>query len=108
MADLYKKMLDGAFDEYYERFRLLNALSRENAVTKAELFPDGQNLIDPDRMHKMLSAGIVKREGLDRYWLDEERANDSKGILKQRLLVLALGLILGLALGILKRMGIID
>ena len=108
MADLYKKMLDDAFENYYARFRLLNALSKENAVTKDELFPDGQNLIDPDRMHKMLSTGIVKREGLDRYWLDEERARDSKGILKQRLLVLVLGLILGVTLGILKRMGIID
>ena len=108
MADLYKKMLDDTFTKYYERFRELNALSKENAVTKAELFPDGQNLLDPDRMHKMLSAGIVKRVGFNRYWLDENRANDSKGILKQRLLIVVLGLILGLVLVALEKMGIIN
>ena len=108
MADLYKKMLDDTFTKYYERFRELNALSKENAVTKAELFPDGQNLLDPDRMHKMLSAGIVKRVGFNRYWLDENRANDSKGILKQRLLIVVLGLIFGLILVALEKMGIIN
>ena len=108
MADMYKNMLDGAFSKYYERFRELNALSKETAVTKEELFPDGQNLLDPDRMHKMLSAGIVKRVGFNRYWLDENRANDSKGILKQRLLIIVFGVIFGLVLVALEKMGIIN
>ena len=108
MADLYKKMLDDTFSKYYERFRALNAISKENAVTKAELFPDGQNLLEPDRMHKMLSAGIVKRVGFNRYWLDENRANDSKGILKQRLLIIVFGVIFGLVLVALEKMGIIN
>ena len=68
----YKDMLDSAFTEYYERFRKLNALSKENAVTRAELFPDGETMIDADRMHKMLSMDIVKRVGVNRYWLDEK------------------------------------
>ena len=108
MADSYKNMLDSAFSQYYDRFRELNALSKETAVTKAELFPDGQNLIDPDRMHKMLSMGIVKRAGLNRYWLDEKRANDGKGILKQRIWMLVIAFILGIILGLLKRNGIIN
>lgn len=108
MADMYKNMLDGAFSKYYERFRELNALSKETAVTKEELFPDGQNLLDPDRMHKMLSMGIVKRVGLNRYWLDEKRANDGKGVLKQRIWILVIALILGTVLGVLKRKGIIS
>ena len=108
MADGYKKMMDSTFQKYYKRFRELNALSKEYAVTIEELFPDEKPLLCKDRMHKMLSSGIVKREGLNRYWLDEERANDSKGVLKQRLLVLVLGLGIALILIILDKCGILN
>lgn len=104
----YQDMLDGAFTAYYDRFRQLRALSKENAVTTGELFPDGETMIDRDRMHKMLSMDIVKRVGLDRYWLDEKRAADGKGVLKQRILMIVIAVILGLALGILNRMGILN
>ena len=80
----YKDMLDSAFSTYYDRFRKLRALSEETAVTREELFPDGESMIDRDRMHKMLSMAIVKRVDADRYWLDEKRAADGKGVLKQR------------------------
>ena len=104
----YKDMLDKAFTEYYDRFRELNALSKENAVTRAELFPDGETRIDADRMHKMLSMEIVKRVGMNRYWLDEKRAADGNGVLKQRIIMIVIAVILGLALGILSRMGILN
>ena len=104
----YKDMLDSAFTEYYERFRKLNALSKENAVTRAELFPDGETMIDADRMHKMLSMDIVKRAGVNRYWLDEKRAADGNGVLKQRIIMIVIAVIIGLAIGILKRMGILS
>lgn len=103
----YKDMLDSAFSSYYARFRELRALDKENAVTLEELFPDGQTMIDRDRMHKMLSMDIVKRVGLNRYWLDEKRAADGNGVLKQRILILVIALILGTALGILGRMGLL-
>ena len=67
----YQDMLDSAFTAYYDRFRELRALSKENAVTIGQLLPDGETMIDRDRMHKMLSMDIVKRVGMDRYWLDE-------------------------------------
>ena len=51
----YKDMLDSTFSAYYDRFRDLRALSKEDAVTLEELFPDGETMIDRDRMHKMLS-----------------------------------------------------
>ena len=103
----YKDMLDSAFSSYYARFRELRALDKENAVTLEELFPDGQTMIDRDRKHKMLSMDIVKRVGLNRYWLDEKRAADGNGVLKQRILILVIALILGTALGILGRMGLL-
>ena len=103
----YKDMLDRAFSVYYDRFRELKAVDKENAVTLEELFPDGQSMIDRDRMHKMLSMDIVKRVGLNRYWLDEKRAADGNGVLKQRILILVVALILGTALGILGRMGLL-
>ena len=108
MAKQYQKMLDGAFGEYYERFRALNALSADTAVTRAELFPNGESLTDRDRMHKMLSMEIVKRAGAGCYWLDESRAANGNGVLKQRLIIIAIALVLGLALGILRRMGILN
>lgn len=103
----YKDMLDSAFAAYYDRFRKLNALSKENAVTRDELFPDGESMIDTDRMHKMLSMDIVKRVGMNRYWLDKKRAADGNGVLKQRIIIIVIALILGLTIGILRRMGIL-
>ena len=102
----YKDMLDSAFSEYYARFRALNALSKETSVTLEELFPEGQSIMDRDRMHKMLSMDIVKRDGLNGYWLDEKRAADGKGVLKQRILMLIIAIIFGVVLGILKRKGL--
>ena len=103
----YKDMLDSAFSSYYARFRELRALDKENAVTLEELFPDGQTMIDRDRMHKMLSMDIVKRVGLNRYWLNEKRAADGKAVLRQRIILVVVAVILGVALGVLSRMGIL-
>ena len=103
----YKDMLDKAFVSYYERFQKLKALDKENAATLEELFPDGQTMVDRDRMHQMLSMGIVKRVGMNRYWLDEKRAADGNGVLKQRILIIVIAVIFGVAIGILKRQGII-
>ncbi|MBQ2996027.1 MAG: hypothetical protein IJE22_02170 [Oscillibacter sp.] len=108
MAKNYKELLDGAFVEYYDRFRELNALSKENAVTRAELFPNGESFIDRDRMHKMLSMEIVKRVGINRYWLDEKRAADGNGVLKQRIILVVIALVLGVTMGMLNRMGILN
>ena len=107
MAKGYQAMMDSAFSEYYERFRTLNALSKETAVTREELFPNGESMIDRDRMHQMLSMEVVKRAGMNRYWLDEKRAADGNGVLKQRIIIIIIAVILGLTIGILKRMGII-
>lgn len=107
MANGYKKMLDQAFETYYERFRELNALSKEHAVTREQLFPNGESILDADRMHKMLSMEIVKRVGMNRYWLDEKRAADGKGVLLQRIGIIVIAVVLGVTLGILRRMGII-
>lgn len=104
----YQQMLDSAFEKYYTRFRELRATSEENAVTREELFPEGESVIDRDRMHKMLSMNIVRRVGLNRYWLDEKRASDGKGVLKQRIIMIVIAIILGLTIGILSRMGILN
>lgn len=104
----YQQMLDSAFEKYYTRFRELRAISKENAVTREELFPEGESVIDRDRMHKMLSMNIVRRVGLNRYWLDEKRASDGKGVLKQRIIMIVIAIILGLTIGILSRMGILN
>ena len=103
----YKNMLDSAFSAYYDRFRELRALSKENAVTLEELFPDGETMIDRDKMHKMLSMEIVKRAGMNRYWLYEKRAADGNGVLKQRIIMIVIAVILGVAIGLLKRQGIL-
>ena len=103
----YKDMLDSAFSSYYARFRELRALDKESAVTLEELFPDGQSMLDRDRMHKMLSMDIVKRVGLNRYWLDEKRAADGNGVLKQRILIIVIAAIIGVVIGILKIRGIL-
>lgn len=104
----YQKMLDSAFTAYYDRFRQLRALSRENAVTIDELFPDGETIVDQKRMHKMLSMDIVRRVGMNRYWLDEKRAADGKGVWKQRIIMIVIAVILGFALGVLHGMGILN
>ena len=104
----YQDMLDSAFTAYYDRFRQLRALSKDTAVTIDELFPEGESMLDRDRMHKMLSMDIVRRVGTDRYWLDEKRAADGQGVLKQRIIMIVVAVILGLALGILNRMGILN
>lgn len=103
----YKDMLDSAFSSYYDRFRELKALDPENAVTLEELFPEGQSVIDRDRMHKMLSMEIVKRVGINRYWLDEKRAADGNGVLKQRIIMIVIAVVIGVVVGILKRKGIL-
>lgn len=108
MSEKYQKMMDNTFREYYERFRKLGALEKEKAVTPEELFPNGRPFLFEDKMHKLLSMGIVKRIGLNRYWLDEKRASDSKGVLKQRLLVLAAGILLAVVLIVLDSFGIIS
>ena len=104
----YQQMLDSAFEKYYARFRELRAVSEENAVSREELFPEGESMIDRDRMHKMLSMNIVRRVGLNRYWLDEKKAADGNGVLKQRLILIAIAAVLAVTLGILARMGILD
>ncbi len=107
MAKKYKAMMDQAFGAYYERFRALNATTKENAVTRDELFPEGESVIDSDRMHKMLSMEIVKRVGVNRYWLDEKRAEDGTGVLKQRIIIIVIAVVFGVTIGILKRKGIL-
>ena len=108
MSENYQKMMDSTFGEYYERFREMNALSKENAVTIEELFPEGRPFLLKDRMHKMLSSGIVKRVGINRYWLDEKRASDSKGVLKQRLLLIGAGILFAVLLLVLDKFGILS
>ena len=108
MAKSYKDMMDEAFGAYYDRFRVLNALSKETAVTRAELFPDGESVIDADKMHKMLSMEVVKRVGMNRYWLDEARAADGNAVLKQRIWIFVIALVLGATISILKRLGILN
>lgn len=108
MSEIYKKMLDSTFGEYYERFKELDAVSRETAVTIKELFPNNRPLSLRSRMHKMLSMGIVKREGLNRYWLDEDTANDSRGVLKQRILIVIIAILLAILLIMLEEKGIIS
>ena len=104
----YQQMLDSAFEKHYARFRELRAVSEENAVSREELFPEGESMIDRDRMHKMLSMNIVRRVGLNRYWLDEKKAADGNGVLKQRLILIAIAAVLAVTLGILARMGILN
>ncbi len=106
MSNTYKKMMDDTFGKYYERFRELNATSKENAVTIDELFPDDKPLLFHDRMHKMLSMEVVKRAGVDRYWLDEKRAADGKGVLKQRIMIIVIAAAIALVLILLDKFGI--
>ena len=98
MANGYGKMLDDAFGKYYEKFREKGALSKETAVTLEEIFPEGQAFLDSDRMHKMLSMGIVKRVGVDRYWLDEKVLANPNKILLQRFLLIIVAVVLALVI----------
>ena len=59
-----------------------------------------------DRM-ELAIMNIVRRSGLNRYWLDEKRAADGKGVLKQRLILIAIAVVLGVTIGVLARMGIL-
>lgn len=104
----YQDMLDSAFGKYYERFRELNALSAENAVTRSELFPNGETMTDRDRIHKMLSMDVVKRVDMDRYWLDEGKAADGNGVFKQRVILVIIALGIGLMIALLQKMGILN
>lgn len=88
MANIYGKMMDDAYGSYYERFRILKALSKEAAVPRAELFPEGESYRDGKMMHKMLSSGIVKRVGANKYWLDESVVSNPNGVLLNRVLVI--------------------
>lgn len=108
MANSYGKMMDEAFGKYYERFRELNALSKETAVTIDELFPNGQDYIDADRMHKMLSSDIVKRVGLNKYWLDEARAANPNAVLRQRIMILVIAFAAAMVILALKKFGILN
>lgn len=107
MAGFYKKQLDSTFSKYYERFRRLNATSPENAVTKEELFREDLPFLAYDRMHKMLSMGIVKRVGTNRYWLDENKATDGNSVLKNRILVIVAAALIFAILIILDQLGIV-
>ena len=95
--------MDSAFGEYYVRFKALNAVSKENAVTIKALFPEKRPLFWRNKMHKMLSSGIVKRVGLNRYWL----ANDSKSVLMNRLFVIVGAILFAAVMLLLERFGII-
>jgi hypothetical protein len=108
MANIYGKMMDSAFGPYYERFRALKAVSKDNAVSGDTLFPEGQTIRDKEAMHKMLSSGIVKRVGLDNYWLDEKVVSNPNGVLKQRLLVILGALAFAGLLLLLDHLGIIQ
>lgn len=103
----YQEMLNSAFSAYYARFRELGALSKETAVTMEEIFPDGGSLTDKDKMHKMLSMAIVKRSGMNRYWLDEKRAADGNAVLRQRIILIVIAVVAGVTIGLLKRNGVI-
>ncbi|MBE6563823.1 MAG: hypothetical protein E7655_00910 [Ruminococcaceae bacterium] len=107
MSDVYKNMMDSAFGEYYVRFKALNALSKENAVTIKALFPEKRPLFWRDKMHKMLSMGVVKRVGFNRYWLDEARTTDTKAVLLNRLFVIVGAFLLAAVLLLLNHFGII-
>lgn len=108
MANIYGNMMDSAYGPYYERFRALGAVSKENAVERSLLFPEGESIRDSQMMHKMLSSGIVKRVGMNEYWLDEAVAANPNGVLKQRLLVILAAVALAAVLLLLDHLGIIQ
>ncbi len=90
VKERYGTMMDSAFGSYYEMFREKGALSKEQAVTMEELFDGGKiSVADRQMFHKMLSFGVVKREGGVRYWLNEEKAVNPGKVLTQRILIIA-------------------
>lgn len=91
-------MMDNAYGPYYERFRILKATCRDMAVTRAELFPEGESYADGKIMHQMLSSGIVKRDKMNTYWLDESVASNPNKVLLNRLMIVVCGIGLGLAI----------
>lgn len=108
MANIYGNMMQSAFGAYYERFRSLGAVSKDTAVARKQLFPEGESMRDSEAMHKMLSSGIVKRVGLDHYWLDEAVVSNPNGVLKQRLLVILGALALAGVILLLRHFGILN
>ena len=59
-------------------------------------------------MHKMLSFGVVKRVGVNQYWLDEAVISNPNGVLKQRLLLILAAVALAGVLLLLDHFGIIQ
>ncbi len=108
MANLYGKILGGSFGKYYERFRELHATSEDTAVTKEELFPDGRGVWDAKALREMTEFGIIKKAPGNKYWLNESLASNPNKVLKQRLILVAIALVIGVALGLLSRYGIIE
>ena len=108
MANIYGNMMDSAFGPYYELFRALGAVSKEAAVERNKLFPQGESIHDSQMMHKMLSCGAVKRVGVNQYWLDEAVIANPKGVLKQRLLLILAAVALAGVLLLLDHLGIIQ
>ena len=108
MANMYGNMMDSAFGPYYERFRALGAVSKETAVERSGLFPEGESIHDSQMMHKMLSFGVVKRVGVNQYWLDEAVISNPNGVLKQRLLLILAAVALAGVLLLLDHFGIIQ
>lgn len=88
MSKLYGKMMDNAYGPYYERFRILKATSKEMAVPRAELFPEGESYMDGKVMHQMLSSGIVKRDRVNTYWLDESVVANPGKVLLNRVMII--------------------
>lgn len=85
----YGAMMEGAFGDYYEKFRQKGALSADKALTMEELF-DGQKVSAAERQlfRKMISFGVVKRVDKKRYWLDENKAANPGGVLRQRMMII--------------------
>ncbi len=108
MGKIYGKALHGSFCKYYERFRELHALSEDTAVTKEELFPNGCGLWERRVLHEMTEFGVVKKAPGKKYWLNEELSNNPDRVLNQRLILVAVALVLGIILGLLSRCGIIN
>lgn len=98
MVKLYGKMMENAYGTYYERFRILNATERDNAVTRAELFPEGESYADGKIMHQMLSSRIVKRDKANTYWLDESVVSNPGKVLLNRFSIIVGGVLLALVI----------
>ena len=108
MSNVYGNMMDSAFGPYYERFRALKATSEETAVPRNQIFPEGESLRDKDAMHKMLSTGVVKRVGMNNYFLDEELIANPNKVLMQRLFIILGAVAFAGVLLLLRHFGIIN